>query len=159
MRMNRMWQKIKSAWQKLLHEDATPNKIATGFAIGLFTAFFPAPILDTLVALAIAYIVHANRAACLIGNNFVLLIFPIIPFVFGTEYLIGRILLHLPQAAPMPKDWNFWMLLRTQGANYHALVVGAVVLAVPFAIGSFIGVKVATTRWQARRASVGTTRQ
>lgn len=146
-----MRQKIRNAWQKLLHENATPNKIATGFAIGLFTAFFPAPILDTLVALAIAYIVRANRAACLIGNNFVLLIFPVIPFVFGTEYLVGRMLLHLPQAAPMPKDWSFWWLLHSQGPNYHAMVVGAVVLAVPAAMSSFIGVKIATARWQSRR--------
>ena len=148
-----MRQKIKAAWHKLLHEESTPNRIATGFAIGLFTAFFPAPVLDTLAALAIAYLARANRAACLIGNNFVLLIFPVIPFVFGTEYLIGRVLLDLPQAAPMPKDWTFWMLLRSQGPNYHALVVGAIALAVPSAIVSFIAVKIATTRWQARRAT------
>ncbi len=148
----RIMQNVRNAWQKLLHEDATPNKIAAGFAIGLFTAFFPMPILDTLAALGIAYVVRANRAACLIGNNFVLLIFPIIPFVFGTEYLIGRMLLQLPQAAPMPKDWNFSMLLHSQGPNYRAMVAGAFVLAVPSSIASFIGVKIAITRWQARRA-------
>lgn len=147
-----MRQKVREAWQKLLHEDATPNRIASGFAIGLFTAFFPAPVVDTLVALAAAYIVRANRAGCLIGNNFVLLIFPIIPFVFGTEYLIGRLLLQLPQAAPMPEDWNFLQLLHSQGPTYRALVVGAVVLAVPSALISFIGVRFAVTRWQARRA-------
>jgi len=149
----RIWQNVRNAWQKLLHEDATPNKIAAGFAIGLFTAFFPAPVLDTLVALAIAYVFRANRASCLIGNNFVLLIFPVIPFIFGTEYLIGRLVLQLPQAAPLPKDWNFSMLLRSQGPNFRAMVVGAVVLAVPSAIGSFIAVKIAITRWQARRAA------
>ncbi len=147
-----MRQKIQNAWQKLLHEESTPNRIAAGFAIGLFTAFFPAPVIDTLAALAIAYMTRANRASCLIGNNFVLLIFPVIPFIFGTEYLIGRLLLQLPQGAPMPEDWNWWMLLRSQGPNYRALVVGAAVLAVPSAIASFIGVKIATTRWQARRA-------
>ena len=146
-----MRQKIKNAWQKLLHEEATPNKIAAGFSIGLFMAFFPAPVIDTLVALGIAYLARANRASCLIGNNFVLLIFPIIPFVFGTEYLIGRVILDLPQAAPLPKDWSFWYLLRSQGPNYHALVVGAIVLAIPSVIISFIGVKIATTRWQARQ--------
>lgn len=154
-----MRENIRNAWHKLLHEDATPNKIALGFAIGLFTAFFPAPVIDTLAALAIAYFARANRASCLIGNNFVLLIFPVIPFVFGLEYLIGRLLLDLPQAAPMPSDWTIWMVLRNQGGNYRALVVGAVVLAVPSAIISFVAVKTATTRWQARRASKPSTGQ
>ena len=146
-----MREKIKAAWFKLLHEEATPNKIATGFAIGLFMAFFPAPVLETFIALGIAYVARANRAACLIGNNFVLLIFPIIPFVFGTEYLIGRMLLQLPQGAPLPRDWNFLYLLQSQGPNYRALVVGALVLAVPSSLIGFFGVKIATTRWQARR--------
>jgi uncharacterized protein (DUF2062 family) len=144
-------EKIKNAWQKLLHEDATPNKIAFGFSIGLFTAYFPMPVLDTLIALAVAYLVKANRASCLIGNNFVLLLFPIIPFIFGLEYFIGKKLLGLPHVPPLPEGWNLWHILYSQGPTYRAIVLGAIVLAVPSAIGSFIAVKIATTKWQKRR--------
>ncbi len=146
----RMRQRIWNAWQKLLHEEATPNRIAMGFAIGLFTAFFPTMILDTLVALGMAYLARANRAACLVGNNFFLLIFPVIPFLFGTEYLIGRMLLCQSPSPSMPKHWNLGLLLYSQGANYHAMIVGAAVLAAPASLLSFVGVKVATTRWQGR---------
>lgn len=38
-----------------MYEDATPNKIAMGFAVGLFTSFYPAPVVDTVVAPALAY--------------------------------------------------------------------------------------------------------
>lgn len=150
--------RIRTAWRKLLHEDATPNRIALGFGLGLFMAYFPAPILDTLIALALAYLFRANRAACLIGNNFVLLLFPIIPFVFGLEFIIGSKLLHETGVSIVPKDWNLWMFLCSQGPNYRALVVGAFVLAVPSGLLSFILVRSATQRWQAyKKASAQTT--
>jgi uncharacterized protein len=143
--------KLRTVWQKLIHEDTTPNNIAFGFALGIFTAFFPAPVIDTLIALAIAHLVKANRAACLIGNNLILLVFPIMPFLFGFEYFIGKKILNQPLTLSLPQDWTFWMLLRNQGPNYYAIAIGAVVLAIPGTIISFFVVKTAAAKWQARK--------
>lgn len=149
-----MFQRLLEAWYRLLYEDATPNKIAAGFAVGLFTSFFPAPVLDTVAALALAFLIRGNRAACLFGNNLGLMMFPIIPFVLGTEYLIGRLLLHLPSEAP-PPHWTFWMFLKSQEGTYYSLVVGSLVLAVPSAIIGFIIVRNATSYWQAMKHNKG----
>ena len=143
-----MFQRLLDAWYKLLHEDATPNKIAMGFAVGLFTSFFPAPVLDTVAALALAYLIRGNRASCLIGNNLGLMMFPIIPFVLGIEYFIGRLVLDLPPSVSMPQNWTFWMFLKSQGGTYYALVIGALVLAIPSAIIGFVVVRSATAYWQ-----------
>jgi uncharacterized protein (DUF2062 family) len=150
-----MRQRIRNAWQKLLHEEATPNKVALGFAVGLFMAFFPMPIIDTLIAVLIAYLLKANRAACLIGNNFVLLLFPIIPFVFGTEYVIGRHLMHLSETNnTVPIGWTLWSWLQSPRETFKALLIGAVILAIPAAMISFGLVKSATSRWQRNHSRV-----
>lgn len=149
-----MVQRFLEAWYRLLYEDATPNRIAAGFAVGLFTSFFPAPVLDTVAALALAFLIRGNRAACLFGNNLGLMLFPVIPFVLGTEYLIGRLLLNLPPAT-LPSHWTFWALLKSQEGTYLSLVVGALVLAVPSGIIGFIVVRNATSYWQAMRRGKG----
>jgi uncharacterized protein (DUF2062 family) len=145
-----MIQTFLEAWYRLLYEDATPNRIALGFAVGLFTSFFPAPVLDTLAALAIAFVVRGNRAACLVGNNLGLMLFPVIPFVLGTEYLIGRLILRLPAVTP-PAHWTLWAFLKSQEGTYYSLVIGSLVLAVPSAIIGFFVVRSATTYYQASK--------
>jgi uncharacterized protein (DUF2062 family) len=142
--------KLKALWEKLIRQDASPNKIAGGFAIGLFATFYPVPVVDTLVALAVAWILRANKAACLIGNNFVLLIYPVIPLLLAEEIFVGRLLINAP-ALTTPGDTPIFTWLKAQsGPNLEALLVGGLVLGVPSALGSFWLVRAAARRWQKR---------
>lgn len=142
--------KINDLWEKLIRQNATPNAIAGGFAIGLFATFYPVPVIDTLVALAVAWALRANKAACLIGNNFVLLIYPVIPLLLAAEVLVGRTLVKAPALTP-PGETPFFTWLKAQsGPNLEAFLVGGLVLGLPSALFSFWVVRAAAKRWQAR---------
>lgn len=144
------WPKLKALWLKLIRQDASPNAIAAGFAIGFFSTFYPVPVVDTLVALAVARLARANIAACLIGNNFILLIFPVIPVLIAAEVFAGRALIHAPTlTAPGDTPVLTWILHQT-GANLLAYVLGGLVLGVPSALLSFWGVRRAAMEWQKR---------
>jgi uncharacterized protein (DUF2062 family) len=142
--------KLKALWEKLIRQDASPNKIAGGFAIGLFATFYPVPVVDTLVALTVAWILRANKAACLIGNNFVLLIYPALPLLLATEIFVGRLLITAPALTP-PRNTPIFTWLKSQsGPNLEALLVGGLVLGIPSALASFWLVRAAARRWQRR---------
>ncbi|HSA60329.1 MAG TPA: DUF2062 domain-containing protein [bacterium] len=147
--------KLKVAWDRLIRQDASPNAIAAGFAIGLFATFYPFPVLDTLAALAIAWCVRANKAACLIGNNFVLLIYPVIPLLLTAEVVTGRFLLRSPAISP-PGNAPLLAWVKHQTLpNLEALVLGGLVLGIPSALLSFWLVRAAARKWQKRHATGG----
>ncbi len=146
--------KLKSVWQKLIQQDATPTAIALGFAIGLFATFYPVPILDTLIALLIARIVRANTVACLIGNNFILLIYPIIPFLLAAEVFVGRQIVRAPPfQLPSHHEITISWLLHQSGPNLKALIIGGLVLGIPSAILFFFIVRKAAKKWQERKST------
>lgn len=143
-----MKRQLKDLWFKLIRQDASPKTIAGGFAIGLFSTFYPVPVVDTLVALAIARLVRANMAACLIGNSFILLIFPVIPLLLAAEVFTGRILIHAPALIP-PGNTPIFMWLRNQTTpNLEAFILGGLVLGIPSALISFWSVWKAAEKWQ-----------
>lgn len=148
--MKNVRRKLIELWDKLIRQNASPNEIAGGFAIGLFATFYPVPVVDTLVALAIAWVLRANKAACLIGNNFVLLIYPVIPLLLAAEVFVGHALMKAPALTP-PGEMPFFTWLRSQsGPNLKALLVGGLVLGIPSALFSFWVVRAAARRWQGR---------
>jgi len=142
--------KLRVLWTRLIQQNASPNGIAAGFAIGLFATFYPVPVIDTLVALVIARLVGANTAACLIGNNFVLLIYPAIPLLLAAEVFVGRELIQAPTLAPPGNMPLMTWLLHQTGPNLKAFLLGGVVLGIPSALFSFWGVRTAAQRWQNR---------
>lgn len=146
-----MFQKLQEGWHNLMYEDATPNKIAMGFAVGLFTSFYPAPVVDTVVALALAFMVRGNRAACLFGNTLGLMLFPVIPFVLGAEYLIGRWILNVPPAPLTFESGHFFAFLKSHQGTFLSLVVGAIVLSIPSALAGFAVARSGAIYWQAQR--------
>src|SRR3989338_5028457 len=90
--------KIKALWEKLLHQEASPDQIAGGFALGLFVSFLPFPGLQTLLALAAAFLLRTNKVACLIGLNLHLMVLPVIPLLFWVEYEFGKVILDMRDA-------------------------------------------------------------
>jgi uncharacterized protein (DUF2062 family) len=141
-----MFRKLKNLWLKVIHQDATPHDIALGFAIGLFSTFYPLPVVDTLVALAIAKLVRANLPACLIGNTFIMVIFPVIPLLLAAEVFVGRLIIAAPKLIP-PGDTPVFTWLRAQtGPNLAALGLGGLILGIPAALMAY---------WVVRKAANG----
>ena len=132
----------------MIRQDASPNAIAGGFAIGFFATFYPVPFVDTLVSLAIAWLLRRNKAACLIGNNFILLIYPVIPLLLTAEVLTGRFLIHSPAIVPPGNTPLLTWLKHQTLPNLEAWLLGGLVLGIPSALFSFWLVREAARKWQ-----------
>lgn len=66
--LNKFINFFKLIYNKLIKIDDSPHKIALGFGLGVFTGIMPG--IGPLIALALAYIFHANKASALIGSFF-----------------------------------------------------------------------------------------
>ncbi|MDD2708221.1 MAG: DUF2062 domain-containing protein [Verrucomicrobiae bacterium] len=148
---------IKALWDKLIHEKASPNHIATGFALGFLVSFLPVPG-QTLLAVLLSIVCQTNKVACLAGVHFHLMVFPLIPIVFYLELRTGFALLHPNNTLPLA--WNHFTMhniLHYGPIYYRAMLLGFVIIGVPSAILSFFVIRQAAARWQrARRASFPT---
>ena len=78
---------------RILHVDDSPQRMARGIAIGLFTAYLPFFGLHMLVALALAWLMRANKVLAVLSTwisnplTFVILYYP--------AYRLGRVILSL----------------------------------------------------------------
>ena len=143
--------KIKDLWERLLHQEASPNQIASGFALGLFTSFLPFPGLQTLLALGVAFIFRTNKVACLLGLNLHLILLPVIPLIFWVEYEIGRILFNRDAPAFDPASFNFHDLFRQGWWYFYLTLIGSLMVGLPISLAAFWGVKRVVIRWQKAR--------
>ncbi len=144
--------KIKTLWERLLHQEASPNQIASGFALGLFISFLPFPGLQTLLTLGAAFIFRTNKVACLIGLNLHLILLPVIPLIFWFEYEIGRILFNRDAPDFDLASFNFRDLFRQGWRYFYLTLIGSLVVGIPIALAAFWGVKKVVIRWQKARS-------
>lgn len=64
--MSLFWRKIRKFFvYRILHADDTPHRIALGVAIGLFVGLTPTMGAQTVIAVAIAALLRANKAVCI----------------------------------------------------------------------------------------------
>lgn len=60
-----LWKKTRSfVFKHVLHADDTPHRIALGAAVAMLVAFTPTLGFQTLIAIALAAILRANKAVC-----------------------------------------------------------------------------------------------
>ncbi|MCX7919309.1 MAG: DUF2062 domain-containing protein [bacterium] len=82
---------IKLHYLKILRLKDTPEKIAGGFAIGVFIGLFPTPWIGLILAPFLATILKRNRVASILGT---LVMNPFTsPFVYAVSYTLGVFLL------------------------------------------------------------------
>ena len=63
--MSGLWKQArKFVFHRILHADDTPHRIALGVGLAVFVAFTPTLGLQTVLALAIATALRANKAVC-----------------------------------------------------------------------------------------------
>jgi len=59
---------LKVAWQKVLHLNDTPEKVALGFAVGAFVGVFPTFWLGGLIIIGLSAVFRLNYVSGLLGS-------------------------------------------------------------------------------------------
>lgn len=148
---------------KVLHTDDPPHAIALGVAIGVFVAFLPLVGFQTVIAIAAAALLRANKVVCV----------PVVwitnPVTFGPIYAgciaLGQLV--LPGNGTPREDVRrllefgqgrsvltlaYWGdLLSFLGELAAELWVGCFIVSVVFAIPSYFVARTAVTNYRNRR--------
>jgi uncharacterized protein (DUF2062 family) len=121
--------------KRLVALNDTPERIAKAFALGVFLAFSPLLGLHTFVGLLLAFFLHLNRFALLLGV-FVNNPWTLIPIYAAGAYL-GGLLLGFPPRPPMPNfEWqalwssSFWQQMSGQMPILKPMVLGSSILSI-----------------------------
>lgn len=135
---------FQSKW-RLLHEiRAEPEAVAGGVAIGTFMGFMPFIGLKTLLAIAVAWIARCSKMAAVIAVTLhdVSLLFA--PFLIWVEFHLGTWILGRPRTDIIPKlpghFWQHWgSFWNWEFFNRYVtpILIGSIMIAIPFAIASY----------------------
>lgn len=133
---------FRSTITRLTELRDRPQAVALGIASGIFFGFIPLLGLKTLLAMGAAKLFRGNVVAAAIAVTLHDVILPLAPVILHWEYKLGHQLLghpgHLPHS-PGPeihgiRMWFHWDTLFTVGLP---LLVGSVIVAIPFALGAY----------------------
>jgi uncharacterized protein (DUF2062 family) len=126
---------IKEKWKRriatILYQDGSPEQISAGLAMGIFIGCTPFYGLQTLIALAIAFVFRLNKPACIAGlwiQNPITMV-PIIVI----SYKLGCLLLGLPSGI-ISRDALDWHYLKNHLAPFF---IGSLVTGVLASIPSY----------------------
>jgi uncharacterized protein len=142
-----MRKRLRAMYEKFISLKGEPKNIALGFAIGLFIGFCPIFGVHTFLLIGIVGLFRVHFSAAFVaswiaGNPFSL------PFVIAGEYYIGSSLLGVPNR-PLPTDgWTLESVMSFGWELTAMMVVGGILLALPFALVSYPIVRIWMTRLQ-----------
>ncbi|QJE96256.1 DUF2062 domain-containing protein [Luteolibacter luteus] len=119
-----------------------PKAIALGIASGVFFGFIPLVGFKTLLAIGTAKLARGNMIAAAVAVTLHDVLLPLAPFVLRWEYQLGYWLMSHPHHLPPnlhavhhgPMMWFHWATLFTVGLP---LLIGSIVIAIPFTLGSY----------------------
>lgn len=115
-----------------------PHAVALGIACGIFFGFIPLFGFKTLLAMGCARVFRGNVVAAAVAVTLHDVILPLAPMLLRWEYQLGYWLLSHPHHLPPEMHalhqgasiWFHWATLFSVGLP---LMVGAIVVAIPFA--------------------------
>ena len=129
-----VWKRVKDVVvHRILHVDDTPHRIAMGVAIGMFIAWTPTIGFQTLLVIAVATLLRANKLVgipCVWLSN---------PFTLGPiyypNYLVGKFLLGSSTPAP---DFSHINMTGGWWQRVTAFWHGIMAVMPPLALGSVV---------------------
>ncbi len=146
-----------------LHEiRAEPEAVAGGVAIGMFMGFTPFVGFKTLLALLIAWLARCSKMAAIIAVTLHDIGIVIAPVMVWLEFKIGSWILQRPPFVPKPRTpghsiFNFWAHWDSffNWEFFHNFVIrvliGSIVIGLPFAIASYFVTHSLLTKMRRRR--------
>ncbi len=134
---------FKKHVRSLLELRDTPHAIAGGVAIGVFFGFVPLYGLKTLLCLLTAWLGRCSKLAAIVVVSLYDVLAPVIPVMMRLQYDLGFWLLSHPHRFPAKldahhlelEDMVHWTTFLDVG---FPLLVGAVVIAVPFTVVAYV---------------------
>lgn len=119
-----------------------PHAVALGIASGTFFGFIPLFGFKTLLAIGVAKVARGNMIAAAVAVTLHDVILPLAPVLLRWEYQLGYWILSHPHHLPPglgathqgPSMWFHWDTLFSVGLP---LMLGSVIVAVPFAVVSY----------------------
>ncbi len=154
------WKKGLRYLRSLITLNDTPERIAMGFAVGIFLAFTPLLGLHTFLGLLAAFLFGLNRVAVLVGV-FVNNPWTLVP-IYGLATYLGGLLLGFPASAALPElDWGalfearFWAGLVRDWRVLKPLFLGSTVLAFAAATLSYFLLRHFIRKARLARAAAG----
>jgi len=125
-----------------------PNFIASGMAIGIFIGITPTFPFHTVIAIALAYILRASKAAAAlgvwIGNPLT------IPFIYLGSYKTGSLIL----GTSLPCDAKYLTLTELTKLGFNAtlaLITGGLIIGIVPAVASYFITRRLVKKFRSRR--------
>ncbi len=121
--------------------DGDPRYIAMGMGIGIFVCATPTFPFQTILAVALAFILRASKAAAAIGSGIGI---PVIPFFYLGSYKVGMFI--LGNSSPFEKKIESILELFKMGTDVAiAMIIGGIIIGIlPGIISYFITYKIFT---------------
>lgn len=135
-----------------------PHAVALGVGSGTFFGFVPLFGFKTLLAMGVAKLMRGNMIAAAVAVTLHDVILPLAPVILRWEYQLGYWLLSHPHRLPPglsvthqgPSMWFHWDTLFSVGMP---LMLGSVIVGIPFAVASYYLALAPLERSAARRAA------
>jgi len=115
--------------------EGNPHYIALGMAVGIFVSITPIIPLQTIVAIALAFLVRGSKSAAALGTW---LSNPLtIPVVYYANYKLGCMLLGYPKKLDSIAFDSFSQLMELGLEVTWAMIVGGVVIGSIFGVAAY----------------------
>lgn len=133
---------IRKYLSRIKQLQGDPHFIAMGMGIGIFVCATPTFPFQTILAVALAFILRASKAAAAIGSGVGI---PLIPFFYIESYKVGMFL--LGNSSPFQKKYESLSELFEMGMDVSiAMITGGVIVGIlPGIFAYFITYKIFTT--------------
>jgi uncharacterized protein (DUF2062 family) len=115
--------------------EGNPHYIALGMAVGIFISITPIIPLQTIVAIALAFLVRGSKSAAVLGTW---LSNPLpIPVVYYANYKLGCMLLGYQKTLDSIAFDSFSQLMELGLEVTWAMIVGGVVIGAVLGVGAY----------------------
>jgi uncharacterized protein (DUF2062 family) len=128
---------VKRFYRRFISLKGNPEQVAIGLSIGVFVGITPTIPFHTLLAFILALALKQNctasvLGATVIGNPFTL------PFLYITEYHLGKYLLGSNVNDVVFNDYHMWDILHLGWSVAYPLLVGGIALAFILALPAYV---------------------
>ena len=145
--IRRHYDRLKALWRRALEENASPKKFAQAVALGAFINAAPLYGLRKPIAAVVAWRLHLNKLTAMLATH--ILLGPLGTLSILLEIRVGCALLRRPMLV-LPE--TFAELLVLARAALLPWVIGALIVAPPFALACGFAAYPIAKRYQARKA-------
>lgn len=142
---------IRYWYLRLVRIQATPHTIAIGLAAGVFVGLLPVLPFQTVIAVALAFVVRGSKIAAALGTwisnplNWV-------P-VYMMFYYVGRVVVPFDVPPFNPSQLEMEQMLEVGWKFFAVMMAGGVVVATPSAILSYVLAHKGITLYRERKAA------